>query len=191
MASSSGGSGKRTTFLTSESGRAPSAYHVDDQGQTQRARQQHDHGATVTSKKVRFQAFTDTKKQAHAVANVVKEDSRRLNIPPSAALKLAALDGLAKVRLKHGASHVEASDSAIGRGNPHVSGGSVTFPQSGSPLADFSQVVATTRARATGASSAPPITGSTQSQLTPEAQAFNRSAIEQQTGFAKRLLKPR
>ena len=44
-------------------------------------------------------------------------------------------------------SYYEASRSDVGKGNPHLSGGTVTFPAPDSPLSDFTQVQATTELR--------------------------------------------
>ena len=189
---SSSSSGKSTTFLTTETNRSPSAYHVDSQGRTQRARQDHASGPTVTSNQVRHQAFTDDKTQARKVAAIVHDDSQRFGVSPAFALRMAIMDGLASPKLKHGAGHVEASTNALGRGNPHVSGGTVTFPQSGSPLANFDQVATTTQRRKTnGATSEPALTGTTTPHLTPEAQAFNKQSMQQQSMFAQTILRKR
>lgn len=186
---------KLTTFLTTESGRAPSAYHVDPQSQSQRARQEHPHGPTVTSEKRRIQAFTQTKEMAHAVSQLVQHDSRRLGVDPEFALRLQIMDGLASPLIAAGKAHLEVSDGAFGQGNPHVSGGTVTFPAKDSPLSDFNQVVAATQARKQQVRAGygvltPPVTQSMSQAITPQADAFNREALRAQHAFASALLKP-
>jgi hypothetical protein len=192
--SGSGRDTKLTTFLTTESGRAPSAYHVDLQSVSQRARQEHRSGPTLTSEKLRLQAFTQTKHLAKAVSKLVQSDSRRLGVDPEFALRLQIMDGLASPMIQSGKAHLEVSHSAFGKGNPHVSGGTVMFPAKDSPLSNFDQVAATTslrrgQIRAKSAVKTPPITQSMSPLTTPQAQAFNEEALRAQHGFAQALLK--
>lgn len=191
--SGSGRDTKLTTFLTTENGRAPSAYHVDLQSVSQRARQEHRSGPTLTSEKLRIQAFTQTKQMAKAVSKLVQHDSQRLGVDPEFALRLQIMDGLASPTIQAGKAHLEVSQSAFGKGNPHVSGGTVMFPAKDSPLSNFDQVAATTSMRRgqirARSAVTPPIAQSMSSQITPQAEAFNDEALRAQHGFAQSLLK--
>ncbi|MES2670098.1 MAG: hypothetical protein V4673_06720 [Pseudomonadota bacterium] len=191
--SGSGRDTKLTTFLTTEHGRAPSAYHVDLQSVSQRARQEHRSGPTLTSEKLRIQAFTQTKQMAKAVSKLVKHDSRRLGVDPEFALRLQIMDGLASPTIQAGKAHLEVSHSEFGKGNPHVSGGAVMFPARDSPLSNFDQVAATTSMRRgqirARSAVTPPITQTMSPQITPQAEAFNDEALRAQHGFARSLLK--
>lgn len=193
--SGSGRDTKKTTFLTTESGRAPSAYHVDLQSHSQRVRQEHRNGPTVTSEKRRVQAFTQTKQMAHAVSQLVKLDSRRLGVDPEFALRLQIMDGLASPVIASGKGHLEVSDKAFGKGNPHVSGGTVMFPAHGSPLEDFDQLAAKTKVRKREVKAhksvlTPPVKQSMSHQSTPQADVYNQEALRAQSAFASSILKP-
>lgn len=103
------------------------------------------------------------------------------------------MDGLASPMIQSGKAHLEVSHSALGKGNPHVSGGTVMFPAKDSPLSNFDQVAATTslrrgQIRAKGAVT-PPIAQAMSPLITPQAQAFNEEALRAQHGFAQALLK--
>lgn len=192
--SGSGRDTKLTTFLTTENGRAPSAYHVDLQSVSQRARQEHRSGPTLTSEKLRIQSFTQTKHMAKVVSHLVQHDSERLGVGPEFALRLQIMDGLASPMIESGKGHLEVSHSEFGKGNPHVSGGTVMFPAKDSPLSDFSQVASNTSLRRQQIKKkspvlAPPITQAMSTQITPQAQAFNEEALRAQQGFAQSLLK--
>ncbi len=186
----------KTTFLTKEDTRAASAYHVDEHGATQRARQEHDHGPTLTSRAERVQAFAPSKGMARAVARIVADDSRRLDVTPDFALRLAIMDGLVKPTVQANMAHLEASGGELNRGNPHVSGGLTQFPLEGSPLEDFRRVAMTTVAsrqvwQTSGKTmQLQPVTGAMSDQLTPAARAFNTQAMESQRRFAAAILKP-
>jgi hypothetical protein len=219
------GSGRKTTFLTLDEGnRAPSAYHVDQHSISIRARQEHKGGPTVTSEKMRVQAFTQTKQQARSVASVLQAHvkSTALSDPitgvegpptldPATALRLQIADGLASPVAKYGFGHVEASREAIGRGNPHISGGTVSFAKPGSKLSDFDEVVAVTKKRneVVGAtkkrkkedrkaldapmtkkskSLTPPIVDFTTDEMPPETHEFNEHALRMQTAFMQDLM---
>lgn len=192
--SGSGRDTKLTTFLTTEGGRAPSAYHVDLQSVSQRARQEHRRGPTLTSEKLRIQSFTQTKHMAQVVSQLVQHDSERLGVGPEFALRLQIMDGLASPMIESGKGHLEVSHSTFGKGNPHVSGGTVMFPAKDSPLSNFDQVAANTslrekQARKQSPVLAPPITLTMSAQITPQAQAFNEEALRAQQGFTQSLLK--
>lgn len=192
--SGSGRDTKLTTFLTTEGGRAPSAYHVDLQSVSQRARQEHRSGPTLTSEKLRIQSFTQTKHMAQVVSQLVQHDSERLGVGPEFALRLQIMDGLASPMIESGKGHLEVSHSAFGKGNPHVSGGTVMFPAKDSPLSNFDQVAANTslrekQVRKQSPVLAPPITQTMSAQITPQAQAFNEEALRVQQAFAQSLLK--
>ena len=192
--SGSGRDTKLTTFLTTEGGRAPSAYHVDLQSVSQRARQEHRSGPTLTSEKLRIQSFTQTKHMAQVVSQLVQHDSERLGVGPEFALRLQIMDGLASPRIESGKGHLEVSHSAFGKGNPHVSGGTVMFPAKDSPLSNFDLVARNTSRRseqvkANSPELALPITQAMSTQITPQAQAFNEEALRAQQGFAQSLLK--
>lgn len=192
--SGSGRDTKLTTFLTTEGGRAPSAYHVDLQSVSQRARQEHRSGPTLTSEKLRIQAFTQTKHMAKVVSQMVQHDSQRLGVDPEFALRLQIMDGLASPVIESGKAHLEVSQNAFGKGNPHVSGGTVMFPAKDSPLSNFDQVASNTslrrgQLRAKSSVVAPPITQSMSTRITPQAEAFNDEALRAQHGFAQSLLK--
>lgn len=194
--SGSGRDTKLTTFLTHDDGhRAPSAYSVDAQSVSVRARQEHRSGPTTTSEKMRVQAFTKTKAQARVVADIVADHAQQPGIDPAMALRLAIADGLASPTASFGAGHVEASRSAVGKGNPHVSGGTVSFPAPSSPLSDFTRVAATTEQRRQQAKSktelSPPITESTTEVPPPQTQAFNAQALQLQQSFMKDLMTPK
>lgn len=209
------GSGRKTTFLTLDEGnRAPSAYHVDEHSISIRARQEHKGGPTVTSEKMRVQAFTQTKQQARTVASVLQAhvESTVLSDPitgvkspptldPATALRLEIADGLASPMASYGFGHVEASREAIGKGNPHISGGTVSFAKPGSKLSDFDEVVGATKKRkkedrkATGApmtkkskSLTPPIVDFTTDVMPPETREFNEHALRMQTAFMQDLM---
>lgn len=191
--SGSGRDTKLTTFLTHDDGhRAPSAYHVDQHSVSVRARQEHRSGPTMTSEKMRVQAFAKTKEQARIVSDIVKDHVQQTGIDPAMALRLAIADGLVSPTASFGAGHVEASRDKVGKGNPHISGGTVSFPESGSPLSDFTQVQATTEERRSQAKSktalSAPITTTTTSVLPPQTQAFNEQALQLQQDFMKDLL---
>lgn len=190
-------SGKpKTTFLTKEPNRAASAYHVDEHGATQRARQEHDHGPTLTSRRQRVQAFVPSKEMAHTVAKIVSDDSQRLNVSPDFALRMAIMDGLAKPTVQANMGHLEASGGGVGRGNPHVSGGLTKFPVSGSRLENFREVAQQTQAsrqhweQSGHTEQFEPIHGRMSEQITPAAQEFNQRALEDQRRFAAAILKP-
>lgn len=192
--SGSGRDTKLTTFLTTEDGRAPSAYHVDLQSVSQRSRQEHRSGPTLTSEKLRIQSFTQTRHMARVVSQLVQHDSERLGVGPEFALRLQIMDGLASPMIESGKGHLEVSHSAFGKGNPHVSGGTVMFPAKDSPLSNFDQVAANTSLREKHARKqspvlAAPITQAMSTQITPQAQAFNEEALRAQQGFAQSLLK--
>lgn len=192
--SGSGRDTKLTTFLTAEGGRAPSAYHVDLQSVSQRARQEHRSGPTLTSEKLRIQSFTQTKHMAQVVSQLVQHDSERLGVGPEFALRLQIMDGLASPMIESGKGHLEVSHSAFGKGNPHVSGGTVMFPAKGSPLSNFDHVATNTSLRSDQVKThspvlAPPITQAMSTRITPQAQAFNEEALRAQQEFAQSLLK--
>ncbi len=192
--SGSGRDTKLTTFLTTEGGRAPSAYHVDLQSVSQRARQEHRSGPTLTSEKLRIQSFTQTKHMAKVVSQLVQHDSQRLGVDPEFALRLQIMDGLASPMVESGKGHLEVSHSAFGKGNPHVSGGTVMFPAKDSPLSNFDQIASNTSLRKKQIKKqspviAPPITQTMSAQITPQALAFNEEALRAQQGFAQSLLK--
>lgn len=182
---------KSTVFLTKEDGRAPSAYHIDQQSHSQRVRQEHRHGPTVTSEKLRYQAFTTTKHMAKAVSSLVQQDSQRLGVSNEFALRMQIMDGLVTPTIRAGSAHLEVSTGAFGKGNPHVSGGTVMFPQQGSPLSDFTQLEATTNQRRQQTKQhqpvSPPVTTSMSQQITPQAQAFNQQALKDQRSFVKKF----
>lgn len=186
----------KTTFLTEEDDRAPSAYHMDQHGAIQRARQEHRDGPTLTRRAERVQAFTPSKNMAHTVARIVSDDSQRLGVTPDFALRLAILDGLAKPTVKANMGHLEASSNDLGRGNPHVSGGLTKFPQTGSPLEDFREVAENTVAsrkvwqESGHTMQLEPVTSGVSTKLTQSARAFNTQAMESQRRFAASILKP-
>jgi hypothetical protein len=210
------GSDRKTTFLTLDEGkRAPSAYHVDQHSYSIRARQEHKSGATLTSEKMRVQAFTRTKPQARMVADILEAHvkSTALSDPitgvkapptldPATALRLEIADGLASPMASFGFGHLEASRDAIGKGNPHYSGGTVSFAKPGSRLADFDEVarVANKRkqeerkAKADVRSSkkskhlTPPIVDSTTDAMPPATMEFNEHALRMQTAFMQDLM---
>ena len=186
-----------TTFLTKADDRAASAYAVQtngvDIGASQRARQEHAHGAALTSAKPATHAFTDTKQQQRAVAHLTKKDAKALGVDPQIALRMQIMDGLAKPRASHGAQHLEAFSSKLGRGNPHRSGGTVTFASSTTPLGNYSQVAANTLQKAheehtTGTSTTPSVTGPTTTAPTAAARQFNRAAVAVQQKFASAVM---
>lgn len=193
---------RQTTFLTHETRaekqpRAPSAYHVQTDGDTigdsQRARQQHKSGAKLTSEKHRVHAFTQTKQQQMAVSSLTADMASTGQMDAQTALRLNIMDGLASPTAFHGAQHIETSRSAVGKGNPHFSGGTVTFPQTGTPLADFDAVANRTQQMRSqhkkGQTVSPPITGGMDSDPAP-AKQFNQAALKEQQRFAQSILKP-
>jgi hypothetical protein len=210
------GSGRKTTFLTFDEGnRAPSAYHVDEHSIAIRARQEHKGGPTVTSEKMRVQAFTQTKKQARTVASILQAhvESTALSDPitgvkgpptldPATALRLEIADGLASPMASYGFGHVEASRDAIGKGNPHISGGTVSFAKPDSKLSDFDEVVAVTKKRKKEERKAvadppkakkskhlmPPIVDFTTEVMPPATREFNEHALTMQTWFMQNLM---
>jgi hypothetical protein len=209
------GSGRKTTFLTFDEGnRAPSAYHVDEHSISIRARQEHKGGPTVTSEKMRVQAFTQTKQQARSVASVLQAhvESTALSDPitgvkspptldPATALRLQIADGLASPMASYGFGHVEASREAIGKGNPHISGGTVSFAKPGSKLSDFDEVEAATRKRKKedrkaldapktkkNKSLTPPIVDFTTDVMPPATKEFNEHALRMQSAFMQDLM---
>ncbi|XHS79552.1 hypothetical protein ACFJGW_06140 [Burkholderiaceae bacterium UC74_6] len=169
--------GRETTFLTKEDDRAPSAYHIDEHGGTQRIRQQHRDGPTVTPRKQRVQAFTDTKKQANALVRFV--DARP--DPTDHALRLEIMDGMASPRVAAGRHHVEATVSDKRRGNVHISGGVVRFAEPLSQLADFDSIKDRNEAGEL-------VHDTLVNRRNSAAEAFNAMAIEQQRAFAARIL---
>ncbi len=169
--------GRETTFLTKEDDRAPSAYHIDAHGGTQRIRQQHRDGPAITPRKQRVQAFTDTKQQADAVVRFVNARPG----PTDEALRLEILDGMASPRLAAGRHHVEATVTDRGRGNVHVSGGVVRFAEPLSRLADFDTV----RERSEAGEL---VHDTLANRRNSAAEAFNTMAIDQQRAFAARIL---
>lgn len=186
----------KTTFLTEEDERAPSAYHMDEHGAIQRARQEHRDGPTLTRRAERVQAFAPSKDMAHKVAKIVSDDSQRFDVTPDFALRLAILDGLVKPTVQANMGHLEASSSDIGRGNPHVSGGLTKFPRKGSPLEDFQSVASNTVAsrkvwqESGHTMQLEPVTSGVSTKLTKSARAFNSQAMESQRRFAASILKP-
>ncbi len=209
------GSGRKTTFLTFDEGnRAPSAYHVDQHSMSIRARQEHKSGPTVTSEKMRVQAFTRTKQQARSVASILQAhvESTALSDPitgvkgpptldPATALRLEIADGLASPMASYGFGHVEASRDAIGKGNPHISGGTVSFAKQDSKLSDFDEVVAATKKRKKEDRKAldapktkktkhltPPIVDFTTDVMPPATKEFNEHALRMQTAFMQDLM---
>jgi hypothetical protein len=103
------------------------------------------------------------------------------------------LDGLASPRVSADHAHVEAHGGALSVANPHISGGTVTFPVRGSPLADFTHVVDVIRSiRAhppTSAIAAPAYVSDTTTHVPgPAAKKFNRRAMARQKAFAKAML---
>ncbi|MBL8473637.1 MAG: hypothetical protein KF778_07805 [Rhodocyclaceae bacterium] len=183
---------RKTTFLTTEQGRAPSAYHVSETGDTQRVRQEHKHGPTVTSEKRRIQAFTATKDMAWVVHDNVKDTVEKRGYSVEAALRLEIMDGLASPLVASGRGHVEVSEGNIGKGNPHVSGGTVAFPAKGSPLENYDALKQATQQRKHSIPNAPSPQSTTMSkQITPQAQEFNRRALAEQQTFAQAVLNPR
>jgi hypothetical protein len=195
--SGSGRDDKLTTFLTKESGRAPSAYHIDPlTSESQRVRQEHRSGPVVTPQVQRIQAFTQTKQMAHAVSKLVKEDSQRLGVDPEFALRLQIMDGLASPTIASGKAHLEVSQNRFGKGNPHVSGGTVAFPAKDSPLSNFTQLSARTDKRRLEIENGvqiktPPVKASMSDEITPSAEAFNKEALRAQHSFAQGILKPK
>jgi len=190
------GTGRQTTFLTLDEGhRAPSAYHVDAQSVSVRARQEHRSGPTVTSEKMRVQAFTKTKEQARIVADIISDHSQQSGIDPATALRLAIADGLAVPTAFHGAAHVEASRDEIGKGNPHISGGLVSFAAKGSPLSSFDTVALNTELRKKQAKKHKPmnptITTTTTHQPPAQTLEFNQNALEMQHAFMQDLMTPK
>ncbi|MBL8484828.1 MAG: hypothetical protein JNJ60_21715 [Rhodocyclaceae bacterium] len=182
---------RKTTFLTTEQGRAPSAYHVSESGDTQRVRQEHRSGPTVTSEKRRVQAFTSTKDMAWVVHDNIKDTVEKRGFSVEAALRMEIMDGLASPLVAPGRGHIEVSEGNIGKGNPHVSGGTVAFPAKGSPLENFDALKQATQQRKRAVSTAPLPQSSTMStQITPQAQDFNRRALTEQQTFAQAVLKP-
>lgn len=181
-------SGQRgtTTFLTLDEGnRAPSAYKVDiahnSVGQSQRARQEHPHGPAVTRKHNAVHGFTADKKGAKTLTNLMKTSIAR-GLDPQTALRMEILDGHASPRAKAGNGHVEAFDTAPGRGNPHRSGGTVMFASSRGPLSDFAAVAENVNA------GGEPIHDRATTRVTRAGAEFNRAASHDQQSWARRLL---
>lgn len=196
---------RQTTFLTHETRpekevRAPSAYHVDVQGDhignSQRARQEHKSGPKLTSEKHRVHAFTQTKQQQMAVSGLTAQMAKGGQMDPQTALRLNIMDGLASPTAFHGAQHIETSRNAVGKGNPHFSGGTVSFPQQGSNLSKFDLLGATTvQARKEFKRDKHNVTTQpiTDSMTTSSASAtqFNQAAVKEQQRFAQSVLKPK
>ncbi|MFM0742197.1 hypothetical protein PQQ51_33655, partial [Paraburkholderia xenovorans] len=104
---------RETTFVTKEDRYAPSAYHVDSSGKTQRARQEHKDGAAVTSVRSRTQAFVNSGHQMHALNKAVNSDMQSLAVKPDTALRMGIMDGLASPFAAANKKHVETlSDSS-------------------------------------------------------------------------------
>jgi hypothetical protein len=176
-----------TTFLTKEETRAPSAYYVADSGKTQRSRQEHRSGPSVTGVAKRTQAFTKSPKQAKTLCTVIMRDAAKLGVKPDKALRMAILDGIASPRLRSDMSHVEASSNPVGKGNPHLSGGVVKFPEPGSRLSDFKLVRQITRDRMQDDSLAP-VADAMTDEPTPAALSFNDQSLNEQFEFATATL---
>lgn len=198
--SSSPAQQRQTTFITQDptGKRAPSTYHVDTTGgqigDSQRARQQHKSGPTVTKQKNAVHAFTDSKRMQKAVSKITKDMvNANPSLNPQQALRLNIMDGLASPTATQGAQHIEAFNSKLGKGNPHRSGGTVTFPQSGSTLANFDTVSANTKQMKREVNSshktAAPITDTTTSNPA-SAQQFNSANMRAQHAFAQSILNP-
>ena len=182
--------------------RAPSAYHVqinDNQvGASQRARQEHAHGATLTREKQATHAFTRTKTAQKAVAKLVEKTVQQQGVSPETALRREILDGTAKASASAGAEHLEVFNNKLGKGNPHRSGGRVRFAEPGSPLSDYDQVSQTTQTRKREetsqrqqgvekpAATTPSVTGGQTDIPSPSALAFNRAARQEQREFVSR-----
>lgn len=183
---------KKTTFLTSDPrGRPPSAYHVEADGTSQRARQGHGDGstgtgATLTSKKHAVHAFTPDKATRDVVRANVKDSVAR-GLDTQTALRLEIMDGLAMPTAQHGNAHQEAFP---GRGTTHKSGGFVAFPQANSTLANFDAVALRSQQRKHDGRF-PAIEDTQSAQHTRESHTFNQQAMDQQQTFARNLLTPK
>ena len=176
--------GRSTTFLTVEPQRTPSAYHVDALGNSQRARQDHDRGPTVTHARPAVHGFTATRQRLEAVTRLVHQ-SMQVGWRGRDALRLEILDGLVRPTLRPNDHHLEAFDLPLSRANPHRSGGTVQFPDQATPLSNFNHVVAQTLARrqelqTTGAITTPAVQTSHGNIGTAEARRFNANAVQAQ-----------
>lgn len=197
---------RQTTFLTVDSGnRAPSAYHVNVQGDSignsQRARQEHRSGPTVTREKHAVHAFIpntgnaqQTKDMQRATAKITADMVTQTGMDPQMALRLNIMDGLAVPTASHGAQHIEAFQGNLSRGNPHRSGGTVAFPDPQSNLSKYDLVKATTaqmkRENANSKGPTKPITGGVGANPS-SVQQFNHAATKEQQRFAQSILKPK
>ncbi|MCY7293835.1 hypothetical protein [Alteromonas sp. a30] len=199
---------RSTTFLTKDDtkNRAASAYHVEVRGDTignsQRARQEHSHGPTVTRNKNAVHAFIpengkpeEAKRKQKAVSKVTKDMVKSTGMDPQTAMRLNIMDGLAEPTASANAQHIEAFSSPVGRGNPHRSGGTVKFPEPQSNLSKFDLVSATTQqmkkeVKSTGHTTTKPITD-TVSNNPSSAQQFNSAALAEQRRFAQSILNPK
>ncbi len=197
---------RQTTFLTVDQGnRAPSAYHVNVQGNTignsQRARQEHGHGPAVTREKHAVHAFIpnqgnsqQAKEMQRATAKITADMVTQTGMDPQTALRLNMMDGLAVPTASHGAQHIEAFQGNLSRGNPHRSGGTVAFPEPQSMLSKYDLVKATTaqmkRENANSKGPTKPI--NTGVSANPSSvQQFNQAAMAEQQRFAQSVLKDR
>jgi hypothetical protein len=198
---------KETSFLTVDptGSRAPSAYHVDLFGISQRARQEHKGGAALTKAMPAVHAFTESKVKRDIVHALVK-GSMEKGIDGPMALRMEIMDGLASPIPHAGDAHQEAFPGGLKKGNPHKSGGLVKFAETGSALADFDTVASQTsairakeklakRRAAKGSLIAThiptPIIDHTTTSPTLASDTFSFSALSAQRAWARSILTPK